>query len=140
VNKSMADMIADVLAEWPPEDSAEEHAVRVADALTAAGFGPVKAAALTEALAKAEVIHVHHHDIEHHARSYNEGYDAAITQGLADDPTLADDWFQGKLRAAAAGALREAAGAVTPPDTDYPEAKKVRNWLRNRAATIEADR
>jgi hypothetical protein len=80
--------------------------------LTAAGFGPVNAAALTEALEKAEVIHVHHHDIEHHARSYNEGYDAAITQGLADDPTLADDWFQGKLRAAAAEALRDAGEAI----------------------------
>jgi hypothetical protein len=42
------------------------------------------------------------------------------------------------LKAAAAGALRDAAGAVTPPDTDYPEAKKVRDWLLRRAATIES--
>jgi hypothetical protein len=34
----------------------------------------------------------------------------------------------GPVKAAAAGALRDAAGAVTPPDTDYPEATKVRDW------------
>jgi hypothetical protein len=64
--------------------------------LTAAGYGPAGATA---------VIHVAH-DTEAHARSYNEGYDAAVTQGLADDPTLADDWLQDKLRTAAAAGLR----------------------------------
>ena len=54
------------------------------------------------------VIHVHH-DTEAHARSFNEGYEAAVTQGLADDPTLADDWFQAKLREARAQALENAA-------------------------------
>lgn len=47
----MAEVIADALAEWPADDSAEEHAVRVAAALTAAGFGSVaeaKAGALEE--------------------------------------------------------------------------------------------
>jgi len=46
------------------------------------------------------IMQIHHHDIEHHARSFNEGYEAAVTQGLADDPKLADDWFQDKIREA----------------------------------------
>lgn len=52
----------------------------------------------------AVVVHVHH-DTEAHARSFNEGYERAVTQGLADDPTLADDWLQEKLREARAKAL-----------------------------------
>jgi hypothetical protein len=63
--------------------------------------------AALEAAAPHMLIHVHHHDIEHHARSFNEGYEAAVTQGLADDPTLADDWFQDKIREAKAQAWDE---------------------------------
>ena len=44
-----------------------------------------------------ETIHVHHHDIEHHAASFNEGYEAAMAQHLADDPSLAEDWLNTKL-------------------------------------------
>ena len=55
-----------------------------------------------EAAAPHMLVHVHHYDIEHHARSFNEGYTAAVTQGLADDPTLADDWLQEKIREAKA--------------------------------------
>lgn len=36
---------------------------------------------------------VHHYDIEKHAESYNDGYADAVSQGLADDPTLAADWL-----------------------------------------------
>ena len=52
---------------------------------------------ILEAAAPHLLVHVHHHDIEHHARSFNEGYETAVTQGLADDPTLADDWLNAKL-------------------------------------------
>jgi len=55
-----------------------------------------------EAAALHMLVRVHHHDIENHARSFNEGYTAAVTQGLADDPTLADDWLQEKIREAKA--------------------------------------
>jgi hypothetical protein len=67
--------------------------------------------AALEAAAPHMLIHVHHHDIEHHARSFNDGYEAAVTQGLADDPTLADDWFQEKVREAKAEAWDEGQGA-----------------------------
>lgn len=62
---------------------------------------------ILEAAAPHSLVHVHHHDIEHHARSFNQGYEAAVTQGLADDPTLADDWFQEKIREAKAEAWDE---------------------------------
>lgn len=74
------------------------------------GFEEITRSAL-EAAEPHMLVHVHHHDIEHHARSFNEGYETAVTQGLADDPTLADDWFQGKLREARAEALEQAAEA-----------------------------
>lgn len=69
------------------------------------------ARASLEAAAPHMLIHVHHHDIEHHARSFNEGYEAAVTQGLADDPSLADDWFQEKIREAKAAAWEECEAA-----------------------------
>jgi hypothetical protein len=53
------------------------------------------------------IMQIHHHDIESHACSFNEGYEAAVTQGLADDPTLAEDWFQQKIREAKAEAWSE---------------------------------
>jgi len=71
---------------------------------------PASEDALKDALnaaATMPIVHVHHHDIEAHARSFNEGYEAAVTQGLADDPTLADDWFQEKIREAKAEAWSE---------------------------------
>lgn len=70
--------------------AAEVFAQHQQDMLTAAGFGLV---------ADPVVIHVHH-DTEAHARSFNEGYESAVTQGLADDPSLAEGWFQEKLREA----------------------------------------
>lgn len=88
------------------------------------------------------LIHVHHHDIEHHARSFNEGYEAAVTQGLADDPSLADEWFQGQLREARAQALEEAAALAGRPENRWwAEGQNRAKWLRNLAAAErEADR
>lgn len=53
--------------------------------------------AALEAAAPHMFIHVHHHDIEHHARSFNEGYETSVAQGLVDDPSLAQDWLDEKL-------------------------------------------
>jgi hypothetical protein len=104
----------------------------------AAGFD-----AMNERLASAggepQVIHVHHHDLEAHATSFNEGYEAAVTQGLVDDPALAGDWFEGKLREAQAKALREAAEAAEGMhDPVAPDCREWSDWLKTRAATIEA--
>lgn len=48
-------------------------------------------------------------DPEAYARGHNDGFDVAVAQGLADDPTLADDWLQTKLQEARIEALEEAA-------------------------------
>jgi hypothetical protein len=77
----------------------EEYTAHQEAILTAAGFG---------LLAEPIVIHVHH-DTEAHARSFNEGYEAAVTQGLADDPSLAGDWLDAKLADAKREALEDAA-------------------------------
>lgn len=50
--------------------------------------------ALKVALRAGAVVHVHHHDIERHAEWFNEGYETAVTQGLADDPTKAEEWLE----------------------------------------------
>jgi urease accessory protein UreF len=85
------------------------------------------------------VIHVAH-DTEAHARSFNEGYEAAVRQGLADDPALAGDWFEGKLREAQAQALRDAAAAAEGMhDPVPPDCREWADWLKARAAAIEAD-
>lgn len=68
-----------------------------ADALAVAGFGQGTRVTITPC------------DPEAYARGHNDGYEAAIAQGLADDPTLADDWLQAKLRAARVDALEESA-------------------------------
>jgi hypothetical protein len=99
------------------------------DPTQAAIIGPYAASAMQaraaiEAAAPYMVIHIHHHDIEAHATSRNEGYEAAVTQGLADDPSLADDWFQEKLREAKATAWDEGwdtlAGFDSRPGGPYP--------------------
>ena len=60
-------------------------------------FIRAKVRAALEAAAPYMPIHVHHHDIEHHARSFNEGYETAMAQELADDPATAQDWLDAKL-------------------------------------------
>lgn len=85
------------------------------------------------------VIHVHH-DVEAHARSFNEGYEAAVTQGLADDPSLADDWLQAKLREAKVEALREAAGLLDAGIAyGWDSDRQYGDWLRGRAEELAAE-
>lgn len=61
-----------------------------------------------KAIAAAHVpIMVHTCDSEAYAAAWNDGYESAVTQGLADDPTLADDWFQEKIREAKADSWDE---------------------------------
>lgn len=84
------------------------------------------------------VIHVHH-DTEAHARSFNDGYEAAVTQGLADDPSLADDWFQEKLREAKAQALRYLADDFSVNLT-VMSGPKIRAWITAQAEAIESGR
>jgi len=67
------------------------------DALAVAGFGKGTHVTVTPC------------DPEAYARGHNDGFDVAVAQGLADDPTLADDWLQAKLQAARVEALEESA-------------------------------
>ena len=60
------------------------------------------ARAALEAAAPHMLIHLHHHDIEKHAASFNEGYETAMAQELADDPTTAQDWLEEKMAEAKA--------------------------------------
>lgn len=52
-------------------------------ALVALVRGQAAKLAALESDGQCTVVHVHHHDIEQHARSYNEGYAAAIAH-MAD--------------------------------------------------------
>lgn len=94
------------------------------------------------------VVVEHHMDIEAHARSFNEGFETAVAQGLADDPALAAEWLAQHDREIAARALLEAATvAVTTgiprtflgdPDVDSFEVEASRRglvaaWLCERA-------
>jgi hypothetical protein len=65
-------------------DCLDGFAQHQADMLAAAGL-------LTSA--EPVVMRVHYGDSESHARSFNEGFETAVAQGLADDPTLATDWL-----------------------------------------------
>jgi len=71
------------------------------------------------------VVHVHHHDIEHHAESFNEGFETAVAQGLADDPTLAQEWLAERLAQERAAALGEAADEAEAIDADAQHAAAV---------------
>lgn len=75
------------------------------------------------------VVHVHH-DTEAHARSFNEGYETAVAQGLADDPSLADDWLQEKLLEARASALGEAADAMRAERQSWCLDDSGRYWIK----------
>lgn len=90
-------------------------------------------------VAEPVVIHVQH-DTEAHARSFNEGYETAIAQGLADDPALAGDWLDAKLADAKAEALESAAtDAEGMHEPVAPDCKEWADWLRARAATVRGD-
>lgn len=55
-----------------------------------------------------DMVHVHHHDIEDHAASFNEGYETAMAQHVADDPTVAQDWLVEQKAAAWSAGVRTA--------------------------------
>lgn len=76
VYDALADMTSDLA--W-----LEGAASRLAAALDAAGIGDT---AQGEAL-------VTHADPDEHARIWNLGYEAAMAQQMAPDPTTADDWL-----------------------------------------------
>jgi hypothetical protein len=85
------------------------------------------ATAALEAAAPHMFIHVHHHDIEHHARSFNEGYETAMAQDLAVNPSLAQDWLDEKLAEAwdkGMQAMYDTTSSEWPP---IPEANPYRS-------------
>lgn len=57
-------------------------------------------------------VHVTHADPEEYARIFNEGYEAAMTQHLADDPGAADDWLAAHDAEVRASAARETAERI----------------------------
>jgi len=83
------------------------------------------------------VTHIHWHDMESHARSFNEGYETAMSQELADDPTRADDWFNKKLREAKIEALRHLADDFSVNLT-VMSGPKIRAWITAQAEAIES--
>jgi hypothetical protein len=111
-------------------------------------------------------VHVHHHDMEQHARSFNEGYETAMAQHLAPDMGTATDWLEEqKLKARTEGmrcvleaAAQDAAGVIASGDvaecaafvsgeTGRTEAISGRDnlyedpagWLRDYAAQFKPD-
>jgi hypothetical protein len=81
-----------------------------------------------------QLIEVHHHDLEAHAASFNEGYEAAMTQGLADDPSLAEDWL------AAHDAEKDAAVARLTGERDTAQAEaELLNGRLDRVIDFVAD-
>lgn len=56
---------------------------------------------------------VHHHDLELKAEHFNEGFEAAVAQGLADDPEKAQEWLAQHDAEVAAKALEDAAVIFT---------------------------
>ena len=136
---------------WEPDREAvrdksapfrEQHTAHQAAMLAAAGL-----------LATAEpvVMRVHYGDSEAHARSFYEGFETAVAQGLADDPAAAQDWLAEHDREVAAQALRDAAEAINHRDAETirreagaevvngpTRALDVIRWLRARADHIAA--
>jgi hypothetical protein len=95
-----------------------------------------------KAIAAAHVpIVLHTCDSEAYAAAWNDGYESAVTQGLADDPTLADDWFQEKLREARASALDDAATAIeiSPHNSRAKMARHFRNAHASKLREMAAD-
>lgn len=70
-----------------------QHDAHLADVLAAALLPAMTAATLSNAT-------ITPCDPETYARGHNDGYEAAITQGIADDPTRADEWLQERIDAA----------------------------------------
>lgn len=91
----VAQCAADACEFQCPDPATDAFAQHQADMLAAAGL-----LATNEPI----VVEVHHHDIEKLAEWFNEGYETAVAQGLADDPTLAADWLAEHDREVAARA------------------------------------
>ena len=75
----------------------------------------------------ASVVHVSHYDMEARAAHFNEGYEAAMSQHLAEDPSAAEDWLNAKLAEAwregfSAGYADGTDTGPTSPDNPYKEA------------------
>ena len=118
-----------------------EQAIEAATAAIQVRMGPPiglndLARAALEAAAPFMLVHVHHHDIENHAASFNEGYERAMAHQVAPDPTTAGDWLEEQLRKAKAEALREAADDLKPGG-GYP-GYRIQYWLRDRVRQLEA--
>lgn len=94
----------------------------------------------TDSSTDARVIRVHHHDIEAHAASFNDGYDTAMAQDLAADPALAADWLEAHDAGVKVRVLNQAAAdARAMHDPVAPECEEWALWLEARAARVDAD-
>lgn len=99
-----------------------------------------------KAIAAARVpIMVHTCDSEYYASAWNDGYETAVAQGLADDPSLASDWLDEKIRTAKAEVLRDAANTgwmamldLSRRKSMVPGADDFRDWLRGHGDSIGA--
>lgn len=91
------------------------------------------------------IVHVHHYDIEKHAEHYNEGFADAVAQGLADDPTKAQEWLARDRARERAEALEEARAEMRRMMDGFPQrgrhtrATWALNWLDNIIARIRSD-
>ncbi|GIG27167.1 hypothetical protein [Cellulomonas denverensis] len=99
-------------AMWADMGGSERDDERVAYELRA----DMLAAAGLLVTSEPTVVRMHYGDSEAHAAWFNEGFETAVTQGLADDPALAADWLAEREAQVAARALREAADAIDAGD------------------------
>jgi hypothetical protein len=95
----------------------------------------------------AQIITVHHHDLEDHAASFNDGYESAMAQHLSTHPTTAQDWLDAHNAEVRAAALEEASEAFTTGEwsdafitsgveDDVSAVRAFGEWMAARAATI----
>lgn len=78
-------------------------------------------------------------DTEAHATSFNQGFDAAVAQGLTEDPAFAEEWLHDRIRKEVALAFNEAADHLlelwTAGSPELPRgAVAIATWLRERTA------
>lgn len=88
-------------------DVVEDHAAHLAAELATAGYGNVQ---------ETRTVEVHHHDIERHAESFNEGYEAAMVLPLMSEQEIEEHgpgaWLRQRIDAAVLVALLTAADAM----------------------------
>lgn len=146
--RAAAHLIAATSWPWERREDRDEWSVRLIDEpdllATEAASARARLEAAIAALGGPSRIGnllVTHADPEEYARIWNVGYEAAVTQGLADDPSLADDWLQERLREAQARALDDAARELiaasrAPSNEIYIRTVAVARILRARAAAL----